>query len=121
MTFTIRSSHLALLAVVFLGGCVSINSVTPDPAAPGEVVRLHLSNVIGPMSVEPGATLTFDGQELPLDPNTASVIGFVVPAGTADGTYAITVRDGIGVLEVVTIMPLFRKRSHSATLKVKSQ
>jgi hypothetical protein len=121
MMFTIRTSHLALLAVVFSSGCVSINSVTPDPAAPGEVVRLHLSNVIGPMSVEPGATLTFDGQELPLDPHTASVIGFVVPEGTADGTYAITVRDGIGVLEVVTIVPLLRKRSHSATLEVKSQ
>ncbi len=34
--------------------------MTPDPAAPGDVVRLHLSNVIGPMSVEPGATATWN-------------------------------------------------------------
>ncbi len=34
--------------------------MTPDPAAPGDVIRLHLSNVIGPMSVEPGATATWN-------------------------------------------------------------
>ncbi len=108
----------ALLAVALLNACVSINSVSPDPAAPGDVVRLHLSNVIGPMSVEPGAKLTFDGKEMPLEPDTASVIGFVVPEGTADGTYTVEVRDGVGLLEVITILPLFRKRSNSASLVV---
>ncbi len=34
--------------------------MTPDPAAPGDVVRLHLSNVIGPMCVEPGATASWN-------------------------------------------------------------
>lgn len=118
MTFRVRITIVALLAATFSSGCVSINSVSPDPAVPGDVVRLHLSNVIGPMSVEPGATLTFDGKEMPLDPDTAGVVGFVVPEGTADGTYTVKVRDGVGLLEVITILPLFRKRSDSASLVV---
>ncbi len=118
MVSQVRTLIPALLTVAFLSACVSINSMTPDPAAPGDVVRLHLSNVIGPMSVEPGATLTFDGKEMPLEPDTASVIGFVVPDGTADGTYTVEVRDGVGLLEVITILPLFRKRSDSASLVV---
>ncbi len=118
MTSKVRVVAPALLAVAFLSACVSINSVSPDPAVPGDVVRLHLSNVIGPMSVEPGATLTFDGKEMPLEPDTASVVGSVVPEGTADGTYTVEVRDGVGLLEVITILPLFRKRSDSATLVV---
>jgi hypothetical protein len=118
MTSSIRTYVLAFLAVTFLSACVSINSMTPDPAAPGDVVRLHLSNVIGPMSVEPGASLTFDGMEMPLDPETASVVGFVVPEGTPDGTYTVKVRDGVGVLEVITILPLLRRRSDSATLVI---
>ena len=118
MASKVRTAIPALLTVAFLSACVSINSVSPDPAAPGDVVRLHLSNVIGPMSVEPGATLTFDGKEMPLEPDTASVVGFVVPEGTADGTYTVEVRDGVGLLEVITILPLFRKRSDSASLVV---
>ncbi len=118
MKFSVRITAVALLAAAFSSGCVAINSVSPDPAVPGDVVRLHLSNVIGPMSVEPGATLTFDGTEMPLDPDTASVVGFVVPEGTADGTYTVEVRDGIGLLEVITILPLFRKRSASTSLVV---
>jgi len=121
MAYSVRTSAGALLAVACLSGCVSINSVSPDPAAPGDVVRLHLSNVIGPMSVEPGATLTLDGKEMPLEPDTASVVGFVVPEGTADGTYTVEVRDGVGLLEVITIVPLFRKRSDSASLVVGPQ
>lgn len=117
----IRSAATILLAVVCSSACVSINSVTPEPAAPGDVVRLHLSNVIGPMGVEPGATLTFDGKEMPLEPDTAFVIGFVVPEGTADGTYTVEVRDGVGLLEVITIVPLLRKRSDSASLVVGPQ
>ncbi len=118
MASKVRAVVPALLAVALLNACVSINSVSPDPAAPGDVVRLHLSNVIGPMSVEPGAKLTFDGKEMPLEPDTAGVIGFVVPEGTADGTYTVKVRDGVGVLEVITILPLLRLRSDSATLVV---
>ncbi len=114
----IRRFAVLLLGIVTISGCVSINSVTPEPAAPGEVVRLHLSNVIGPMSVEPGATLTFDGKEMPLDPDTASVVGFVVPEGTAPGTYTVEVRDGVGLLEVITIVPLLRSRSNSTDLVV---
>ncbi len=60
MAFRVRNSILALLAVACLSACVAINSMTPDPAAPGDVLRLHLSNVIGPMSVEPGATATWN-------------------------------------------------------------
>jgi hypothetical protein len=118
MTSKVRAVVATLLAVPLLSACVSINSVSPAPAAPGDVVRLHLSNVIGPMSVEPGAKLTFDGKEMLLEPDTASVIGFVVPEGTADGTYTLEVRDGVGVLEVITILPLLRFRSDSATLVV---
>ena len=118
MTYSVRTSAVALLAVAGLSGCVSINSVTPDPAVPGDVVRLHLSNVIGPMSVEPGATLTFDGKEMPLEPDTAGVVGFVVPEGTPDGSYTVEVRDGVGLLEVITILPLFRSRTDSASLVV---
>jgi hypothetical protein len=114
----IRKAVIVLLSVAFLSACVSINSVTPEPAAPGDVVRLHLSNVIGPMSVEPGAMVTFDGMKMPLDPDTASVVGFVVPEGTADGTYPLEVRDGVGLLEVITILPLFRRRSDSTTLVI---
>ena len=55
---------------------------------------------------------------MPLEPDTAGVVGFVVPDGMADGTYTVEVRDGVGVLEVTTILPLFRKRSDSATLVV---
>ena len=107
-----------VLALGLLNACLSINSVTPEPAAAGDVVRLHLSNVIGPMSVEPGATLRFNGEEMTLDPDTAAVVGFRIPEGTADGTYTIEVHDGIGVLEVITIVPLFRRRSDSTTLVV---
>jgi hypothetical protein len=89
----IRKAVIVLLPVAFLSACVSINSVTPEPAAPGDVVRLHLSNVIGPMSVEPGAMVTFDGMKMPLDPDT-------------------------GLLEVITILPLFRRRSDSTTLVI---
>ena len=118
MSTKVRAVAPALVTVALLSACVSINSVSPDPAAPGDVVRLHLSNVIGPMSVDPGAQLTFDGTEMPLEPDTASVVGFVVPEGTADGTYTVEVRDGVGLLEVITILPLFRLRSDSATLVV---
>lgn len=118
MKFQMRCTVVSLWAVVCLSACVSINSVTPEPAASGDVVRLHLSNVIGPMSVEPGVTLSFDGTEMPLDPDTASVVGFVVPEGTADGTYTVEVRDGVGLLEVITILPLLRSRSDSTTLVV---
>ena len=118
MAIGLRGTVFALLAVASLSACVSINSITPDPAAPGDVVWLHLSNVIGPTTGEPGATVTFDGKVMPLDPDTASVVGFQVPEGTADGTYTVEVRDGPGVLEVITIVPLFRFRSSSAPLVV---
>ena len=117
----IRNAALVLLLAACLSACVSINSMFPEPAAPGEVVRLHLSNVIGPMSVEPGVTLTFDGAEMTLDPDTASVVGFVVPEGTPDGTYTVKVHDGIGVLEVITIVALFRRRSDTAEFVVGSE
>ena len=114
----IRNTTVAILAVVCLNACVSINSVTPEKAYPGDAVFLHLSNVIGPMSVEPGATLTFDGTEMPLDPDSASVVAFVVPEGTAEGTYTIEVHDRIGVLEAITIVPLLRRRTDSTTVEV---
>ena len=113
-----RTAVLTALAVTLLGACVSINSVSPEPVAAGDVVRLHLSNVIGPMSVEPGATVKFDGEKMPLDPDTAAVVGFRIPEGTPDGTYTVEVWDGIGVLEVITIVPLFRRRSDSTSLVV---
>jgi hypothetical protein len=118
MAIRLRSTIPVLLALGLLNACVSINSVSPEPAAAGDVVRLHLSNVIGPMSVEPGVTLTFEGEEMPLDPDTAAVVGFRIPEGTADGTYTVEVHDGIGVLEVITILPLFRRRSDSTSLVV---
>ena len=121
MVYSIRFAFPAVLAALLLSACVSINSVTPSPAEPGDTVRLHLSNVIGPMSVEPGVTLKFDGEEMPLHPDTASVVGFSVPEGTPAGTYTIEVWDGIGVLEVITILPLLRSRSDSASLEVESQ
>jgi hypothetical protein len=94
--------------------------MAPEPAVPGEVVRIHLSNVIGPMSVEPGARVTFNGEPMMLDPDTAFVVGFEIPEGTPAGTYAVEVNDGVGVLEVITILPLFRMRSDSASLVVGS-
>lgn len=118
MAFRVWSTISIPLALGLLNACVSINTVWPEPAAPGEVVRLHLSNVIGPMSVEPGVTLKFDGEEMPLEPDTAAVVGFQIPEGTADGTYTVKVHDGIGVLEVITILPLLRRRSDSTTLVV---
>ena len=118
MTSRIRSAALTLVATTGLCACVSINSMTPEPAVPGEVVRLHLSNIIGPMSVEPGARVTFDGEPMMLEPDTAWVVGFVVPEGTPEGTYTVKVTDGVGVLEVITILPLFRKRTDSASLVV---
>ena len=118
MSLGLRRSVLALLVVAPLSACVSINSITPDSAAPGDVVWLHLSNVIGPTSGEPGATVTFDGKVMPLDPDTASVVAFQVPEGTADGTYEVQVRDGPGVFEIITIVALLRFRSDSATLVV---
>jgi len=118
MTSRVRSAALALLATTGLCACVSINSSSPEPAVPGEVVRLHLSNVIGPMSVEPGARVTFNGEAMMLDPDTAFVVGFVVPEGTPEGTYTVEVSDGIGLLEVITIVPLFRMRSDSAPLVI---
>lgn len=113
-----RNCLLAVLLTLGLSGCVSVNSVTPDPAQPGTVVRVHLSNVIGPTKWEPGATLKFDGRVMPLDPDTASVVGFVVPEGTPDGSYTIEVRDGPGFFEFITIVPLLRFRSASAPLQV---
>jgi hypothetical protein len=116
-----RSIFIALLTAIGSSACVSITSVTPDPAAPGTIVRLHLSNVIGPTHWEPGATLTFDGEVMPLSPHTASVVGFVVPEGKAEGTYTIEVRDGPGFFEIITIVALFRVRSDSASLVVGSE
>ena len=118
MTSKIQSAAVSLLATIGLCACVSINSITPEPAVSGELVRLHLSNVIGPMSVEPGARVTFNGDPMMLDPDTAFVVGFEVPEGTPEGTYTVEVSDGIGVLEVITIVPLFRMRSDSASLVV---
>ena len=116
-----KSIVVAALATLLSSACVSIDSVSPSPAEPGEVVRLHLSNVIGPMSIEPGATVKFEGEEVPLDPDTAFVVGFRIPEGTPDGTYTVEVHDGIGVLEVITILPLLRRRSDSASLVVGAQ
>lgn len=118
MAIGARTLFPILLAAAPLGACVSINGVSPEPAVQGEVVRLHLSNVIGPMSVEPGVTVKFDGEEMPLDPDTAAVVGFRIPEDKADGTYPVEVWDGIGVLEVITILPLLRRRSDSASLVV---
>ena len=118
LTPKIRSAALSLFVMTGLCACVSINSITPEPAVPGELVRLHLSNIIGPTSGEPGARVTFNGEPMMLDPDTAWVVGFEVPEGTPEGTYTVEVSDGVGVLEVITIVPLFRKRSDSASLIV---
>jgi len=118
MTSRIRGAALSLLATTGLCACVSINSMAPEPAVPGELVRLHLSNIIGPTGGEPGARVTFDGEPMMLDPDTAWVVGFVVPEGTPEGTYTVKVTDGVGVLEVITIVPLFRMRTDSASLVV---
>lgn len=109
------------MTIASLPACVTINTVTPDPAKPGDTVWLNLSNVIGPMSVEPGPSVAFDGQEMSLDPDTAAVVGFEVPEGTPDGTYDIRVHDGIGVLEVITILPLLRRRSDTTTIEIDAQ
>lgn len=97
-------------AALMLGACVSISSVDPDPVQRGEQVSVGVENVIGPTSAEPGVRLYFDGTDLPLNPDTNAEVGFEVPQGAATGPHEITVVDQIGLIEIITVLPLFRDR-----------
>jgi hypothetical protein len=101
-----------------LNACVSIQSMNPDPAAPGNIVSVQMNNVVGPAFLEPGVRLSFDGNVMPLNPDTSSVAGFEVPTGTPDGTYTVEITDQPGLLEIITIVFLLRDRTDSAPLAV---
>ena len=92
--------------------------LVPKPKGEITYVKLGRRQANTPAIVSLAAHLVFDGEEMPLDPDTAAVVGFHVPEGTADGTYTVEVHDGIGVLEVITILPLLRRRSASTSLVV---
>ena len=120
MASRIRHLVCVLVASTGLSACVSIQSMTPDPAAPGDTVSVQMNNVVGPSFLEPGVRLTFDGNVMPLNPDTSSVAGFDVPTGTPDGTYTVEITDRPGLLEFITIVLLFRDRTDSAPLVVGS-
>jgi hypothetical protein len=118
MASWIRNVVYALLVSTGLSACVSIQSMNPDPAAPGDTVSVQMNNVVGPTSLEPGVRLTFDGNVMPLNPDTSSVAGFEVPTGTPDGTYTVEITDQPGLIEIITIVLLLRDRTDSAPLAV---
>ncbi len=109
------------LAVVALGGCTSITSIHPNPAAPGERVLVGLANVIGPNEYEPGIRLKFDHQIMELNPYSKTQVGFRVPEDTKPGTYLIEIKDLVGVVEFATVVPMLRQRTDRAVLRVTSR
>lgn len=113
-----RNVLYALLVSTGLSACVSIQSINPNPAAPGDTVSVQMNNVVGPATLEPGVRLTFDGNVMSLNPDTSSVAGFQVPTGTPDGTYTVEITDQPGLLEIITIVLLLRDRTDSAPLTV---
>lgn len=118
MASWVRYFIFALFLGAVLNGCVSIQSMSPDPAAPGDTVSVQMNNVVGPATLEPGVTLTFDGNVMTLNPDTSSVAGFQVPPGTPDGTYTVEINDRPGLVEIITIVLLLRDRTDSSPLTV---
>jgi hypothetical protein len=118
MASWIRNIVFAFLVSTGLSACVSIQSMSPDPAAPGDTVSVQMKNVVGPSALEPGVRLTFDGNVMSLNPDTSSVAGFEVPAGTPDGTYTVEITDRPGLIEIISIVLLLRDRTDSAPLTV---
>lgn len=115
--FCLITLSLYTLALL-ISGCVNINSVQPDPTKPGETVKVGLGNVIGPYNLEPGVKLYFDNVNIPINPNTNSEVGFEVPQNTAVGPHQIKVVDQVGLLELITILPLFRDRVDKEIVQV---
>lgn len=113
-----RNHWFPPLVACACAGCVGIDYIDPDPVLAGEHVEVDMDNVIGPSWLEPGATVTFDGATMSLSPDTSSTAGFVVPASTAPGDYTVGVYDAPGLIEIITIIFLFRDRSAEATLSV---
>ena len=103
-----------------LSACVSIESIIPDPATIGDAVAVQMKNVVGPALLEPGVELTFNGNVMPINPDTSTVAGFEVPPGTPDGTYTVQITDRPGLLEILSVFLLFRDRTDSAPLVVAS-
>jgi tyrosinase len=109
----------ACLALVALGGCVSIRRVDPDPVTPGEEVSLELAYIVGPNLLEPGAEVELDGTEMTLTHDSSSEIRFVIPLLTPLGVHTIEVTDRIGVLEILSIVLLFRDRTDTYDIEVR--
>lgn len=108
----------AWILTALISGCVSIQMTQPDPAAIERQVDVGISNVIGPSAYEPGVELRFDDSVMSLDPDTGHLVGFVVPPGTAPGDHTIKVTDKPGLLEILSIVLLFRDRTDETILSV---
>jgi hypothetical protein len=107
-----------LILAALIGGCVSIKMIQPDPAAIERQVDVEVSNVVGPSASEPGVELRFNDTIMPLNPDTSNRVGFVVPAGTAPGDHTVKVTDKPGLLEILSIVLLFRDRTDETTLRI---
>lgn len=113
-----RIHCLLLFGAGATAGCVGIEYIDPDPALAGEQVEVEMDNIVGPSLLEPGATVSFDGTAMSLAPDTSSTAGFVVPTGTPPGDYVVRVYDPPGLLEILSIVLLFRDRDAESTLSV---
>lgn len=100
-------------------GCAAtrIVDMTPQPASVGQRVYVDLAGVIGPSSLEPGAALKFDGIPMTLAPNSSGQVGFVVPPRPL-GTYAVEVKDQLGLIEILLFFPIFKDRVDTAELQI---
>ncbi len=114
----LRSLSIAVLVSAACAACVEITSVAPDPAQPGDHVLVGVSNILGPSFLEPGARLRFDGTTRSLSPDTSSQVGFNLPAATSPGSHLIEVEDQIGLIEILTVIYLFRDHDDSRILEV---
>lgn len=119
-----RSTSVLLFSLCCVGmvsaGCAStrITDLDPEPVHAGQPMSVELEGVIGPSFLEPGVELEFDGTVMLLSPDTSTEVGFTVPGATATGPHKVSVRDRIGFIEAILIVPLFKDRTDSVMLQV---
>jgi len=83
--------RLACLALpILVAGCHQVTSVTPNPAAPQQVVKIHGSGFGA--APQTGDQVTYDGQVLEIVTWTDAEIQARLPYGKLNGTYPLVVR-----------------------------
>lgn len=76
-------------AVVWLGGCLTASSVSPNPAAPGDDVTIAGSGFGTRSGTD---AVLYDGAELAIVSWADTAIVATLPASKANGTYTVQVR-----------------------------